>query len=161
MRPWARWLDGRKIGQSRRYAILRRDGFLCVYCGGRASADRTLEVDHILAASRGGGNQAGNLVTACWDCNRGKSASGAVENALEHAEKKAHEANAARLLGWRSSHQEFSAREFDGDFTFLSEVLPDPLDVTEDEWASALESWRGPPMVSARLQLDRPEALGN
>lgn len=161
MRGQARWMDGRKVGQARRYAILRRDGFCCVYCGGRASPDRALEVDHILAASHGGGNQAGNLVSACWDCNRGKSAGGVVGHAFEHAERKAHEANEARLLGWRSSHYEFSQQEYDGDFAFLSQVLPDPLDVTEDEWASALESWRGPPMVSARLKRDRPEALGN
>jgi hypothetical protein len=33
-----------------------------------------LEVDHIVPVSKGGGNDIYNLVTACFDCNRGKAA---------------------------------------------------------------------------------------
>jgi 5-methylcytosine-specific restriction endonuclease McrA len=33
-----------------------------------------LEVDHVIARSAGGPDTMENLVTACWDCNRGKSA---------------------------------------------------------------------------------------
>jgi hypothetical protein len=42
-----------------------------MYCG--ASAPNTsLEVDHVVALVDGGTNDEGNLVTACYACNRGK-----------------------------------------------------------------------------------------
>lgn len=56
-----------------RLRILRRDGFRCVYCG-RTAADSRLEVDHIVPRAAGGGHEDTNLVTACRDCNQGKSA---------------------------------------------------------------------------------------
>lgn len=62
------------IGRSLRFAVLVRDGFCCQYCGRRAP-DVALEVDHRTPRSRGGSNRADNLVTACFDCNRGKRAS--------------------------------------------------------------------------------------
>jgi hypothetical protein len=31
-----------------------------------------LECDHVTAVANGGGDDMGNLVTSCWDCNRGK-----------------------------------------------------------------------------------------
>ena len=33
-----------------------------------------MEVDHIIAVSKGGSNESDNLITSCFDCNRGKSA---------------------------------------------------------------------------------------
>ena len=51
-----------------RAAVFHRDGGLCVYC--RASIDDTdMEVDHLVASSRGGSNDPKNLVTACAACN--------------------------------------------------------------------------------------------
>ncbi len=61
------------IRVSRRFRVLRRDGFRCRYCG-RKAPDVILEVDHVIPRSRGGTDYEGNLVTACWGCNRGKSA---------------------------------------------------------------------------------------
>lgn len=55
-----------------RFEVLKRDGFRCVYCGAGSSGVQ-LEVDHIVPVARGGSNEASNLVTACFDCNRGKS----------------------------------------------------------------------------------------
>jgi hypothetical protein len=37
------------------------------------SPDLILEIDHIIPVSKGGNNDFVNLVTACFDCNRGKS----------------------------------------------------------------------------------------
>lgn len=53
-------------------AILERDGYRCVYCG-RTSQETPLEIDHVEAKARGGSDQSTNLVTACRDCNAGKS----------------------------------------------------------------------------------------
>lgn len=56
-----------------RFEIFKRDDFTCHYCG-RRSPDVVLEVDHIVATANGGGDDTMNLITSCWDCNRGKSA---------------------------------------------------------------------------------------
>lgn len=48
--------------------VLRRDGFVCAYCGGRAST-----VDHILPKSRGNPASWENSVAACQPCNNRKA----------------------------------------------------------------------------------------
>lgn len=58
---------------STRFEVFKRDGFKCNYCG-RGTPDVVLEVDHIVPQAEGGGDELHNLVTACWDCNRGKGA---------------------------------------------------------------------------------------
>jgi hypothetical protein len=60
----SKWLSPRK-----RAAIYARDGHACVWCGGGAVLN-VLTVDHLIPRSRGGGNEASNLVTACMACNR-------------------------------------------------------------------------------------------
>lgn len=60
------------VSKRLRYEVLRRDGHRCHYCGVRASA-APLTVDHIVPKTLGGTDQSSNLVTACFDCNAGKS----------------------------------------------------------------------------------------
>lgn len=55
-----------------RFEVFKRDGFTCQYCG-RKSPDVVLEVDHVQPVALGGSNDVINLITACWDCNHGKS----------------------------------------------------------------------------------------
>lgn len=55
-----------------RMAVLARDGYRCIYCG-RRPPECILEVDHVLPRAAGGLDIATNLVTACRDCNGGKS----------------------------------------------------------------------------------------
>jgi hypothetical protein len=45
--------------------------FVCQYCGQTPPAV-VLEIDHIKPVSHGGDNNADNLITACFECNRGK-----------------------------------------------------------------------------------------
>ncbi|MGD2108502.1 MAG: HNH endonuclease [Phycisphaerae bacterium] len=54
-----------------RWDVLKRDDYKCVACGARPP-DVTLEVDHIVAKSRGGKNELANLRTLCTACNQGK-----------------------------------------------------------------------------------------
>lgn len=56
-----------------RFEILRRDNHLCRYCGATAP-DVKLTVDHVVPTALGGSDEPSNLVTACADCNSGKSA---------------------------------------------------------------------------------------
>lgn len=80
------------IRKDRRLAIYLRDRFECGYCG-RDLRDATREevtLDHLTPRCEGGGNETGNLTTACLTCNsqRGDRAwteyapAGAVERIL-------------------------------------------------------------------------------
>lgn len=61
-------------GLSLRFRVLLRDQFKCVYCGRTPREDDVkLEVDHVHPKSKGGQDTMDNLVTACWECNQGKS----------------------------------------------------------------------------------------
>lgn len=51
-----------------RAALMHRDGFCCVYCGGRADT-----VDHVVPRSRGGDHCWENCVACCSRCNRRKA----------------------------------------------------------------------------------------
>lgn len=61
------------VSKRLRYEILRRDNHACRYCGA-AAPDVKLTVDHVAPITLGGGDDPANLVTACTDCNSGKSA---------------------------------------------------------------------------------------
>ena len=56
-----------------RFEVLKRDGFKCTYCG-EGPPDVVLVVDHVIPVAKGGGNEEGNLTTACKPCNQGKAA---------------------------------------------------------------------------------------
>ena len=59
------------IGKSLRFEVFARDGYTCQYCGARPP-DVVLELDHIHPRAKGGSDEITNLITACFDCNRGK-----------------------------------------------------------------------------------------
>lgn len=63
----------KQVGKGLRFDIFRRDGFTCQYCG-RTPPDIVLQIDHIRPVADGGDNDEMNLITACSDCNVGKSA---------------------------------------------------------------------------------------
>ena len=55
-----------------REKLLRRDRLTCAYCG-QSFAERDLQCEHIVPASRGGRCTWMNLVTACGACNARKA----------------------------------------------------------------------------------------
>ena len=63
------------IAAGLRFAVLRRDGFRCAYCGRGEGEGVQLHIDHLVPVARGGKNELENLVTSCAPCNLGKSAS--------------------------------------------------------------------------------------
>lgn len=61
----------RRIADSRRARIYKRDGYKCVTCGCDDKAKLTL--DHRIPISKGGDNSDDNLQTMCFDCNQKKA----------------------------------------------------------------------------------------
>lgn len=59
------------LSKKLRFEVFKRDGFQCAYCG-KTPPEVTLEVDHIEPKSKDGKDNIENLITACFDCNRGK-----------------------------------------------------------------------------------------
>lgn len=62
----------RNLSQRTRFAALFRDNFTCQYCG-RKPPEVILHIDHRVPFSLGGDNSLDNLLTACSECNLGKS----------------------------------------------------------------------------------------
>lgn len=71
----------KSLSKKIRFEVFKRDSFKCQYCGSKAP-DVLLEVDHIKPVSMGGTNDLLNLITSCFDCNRGKSNRELSDNAL-------------------------------------------------------------------------------
>jgi len=63
--------ERKPLSKKIRFEVFKRDSFTCQYCG-RMSPDVILEVDHINPIFDGGNDNILNLVTSCFDCNRGK-----------------------------------------------------------------------------------------
>lgn len=59
------------VSKKIRFEVFKRDGFQCAYCG-KTPPEVILECDHIQAVSDGGKDDINNLITACFECNRGK-----------------------------------------------------------------------------------------
>jgi len=62
----------KSLSKKIRFEVFKRDKFTCQYCG-RSAPYVVLECDHINPVSNGGDNNIMNLVTSCFECNRGKS----------------------------------------------------------------------------------------
>lgn len=99
-----------------RFEVFKRDAFTCRYCG-KKSPEAILEVDHVVPLSGGGTDDIENLVTACYECNRGKGArlltdippeENLHEKAILIAEQ---ELQISELQHWRMKQREREDRE--------------------------------------------------
>ncbi len=63
----------RELGTQRwkdqRLRVLKRDGYICAYCGNDAT-----QVDHVIPRKAGGTHDMDNLVACCAPCNSAKGA---------------------------------------------------------------------------------------
>ena len=59
------------FSKSKRFRILDRDGFKCVYCG-TSPRENEIHIDHKIPLCKGGTNNDDNLVASCMECNLGK-----------------------------------------------------------------------------------------
>jgi HNH endonuclease len=106
-----------RISKKLRFEVFKRDGFRCAYCGA-VPANALLECDHINPVSRGGHDGLDNLITACFDCNRGKRATplsfvpqSLSERASEVLEREAQIAAFQRIMKKRRMRLEADAEK--------------------------------------------------
>lgn len=93
------------MSKKTRFEVFKRDGFTCQYCGAHPP-EVILEPDHINPVANGGTNHIDNLVTSCFDCNRGKGARllTVVPQSLGEKAKEIQERE-AQLAGYREIMQ--------------------------------------------------------
>jgi hypothetical protein len=72
----------RTLPLSVRFTVLRRDNYTCRYCGAKAPFV-SLQVDHVTPWAMQGASDLSNLVTACKECNLGKSSRTAELQSLQ------------------------------------------------------------------------------
>lgn len=65
-------IERKPTSKRMRFEVFKRDNFECQYCGAKPPKV-PLEIDHIIPVSKNGKTTKDNLITACFDCNRGKS----------------------------------------------------------------------------------------
>lgn len=103
------------ISKRLRYEVLRRDNFTCRYCGG-AAPDVPITVDHVTPTALGGTDDPTNLVTACQDCNGGKSSTPAdaelIANVEQDALRWAHALRRAAEIDQRDQEMRHIRAEF-------------------------------------------------
>lgn len=93
--------DQKPIPRRLRFEILRRDGHTCRYCGAQAP-DVPLTVDHVIPRVLGGSDDPNNLVTACRDCNAGKTSIAPDQQTVEAIQQRIADVDAASLLFGRA-----------------------------------------------------------
>ena len=110
--------ERKAISKKLRFEVFKRDNFTCQYCG-KTAPDVILEVDHINPVKNGGDNNIMNLITACFDCNRGKGKRKLTENEeLKLQMEQLKEINTKReqlemLLKWKKELENFENEQVD------------------------------------------------
>ena len=116
------------ISKSTRFEVFKRDSFTCQYCG-KSAPDVVLEVDHINPVSKGGDNDISNLITACFDCNRGKRDKKLTENqAIKKQKEELDKLNKRReqlemMAQWRTELLDLENEEADKIMKLVSDSL--------------------------------------
>lgn len=101
----------KNLTKKTRFEVFKRDSFKCQYCG-QSAPDVVLEVDHIKPVAEGGDNDLLNLITSCFDCNRGKKHRLLDDSSvLEKSRKQLEELNERRnqlemMMKWREGLKE-------------------------------------------------------
>lgn len=98
------------ISKRLRFEIFRRDNHTCRYCGNKAP-DVKLTVDHVMPEALGGDDEPTNLVTACEDCNSGKTSIAPDSPLVDDIDKAASVWNAALAKAQEEASEKFDQRE--------------------------------------------------
>lgn len=112
------------ISRRLRFEVLRRDNHTCRYCGATAP-DSPLTVDHVVPVALGGSDDPSNLITACQDCNNGKTSIAPGSELVDEVDRKA--------VRWAEVLTQISA-EIDAERTSFNATI--------DQWTEAWDSWQ-------------------
>lgn len=118
----------KSLSKKTRFEVFKRDSFKCQYCG-ESSPDVVLEVDHIEPVSKGGTNDITNLITSCFDCNRGKGATKlSDDNVIKKQNKQLEELNERRtqlemMVEWKKELLDLDNYEVDMFTEYWDELL--------------------------------------
>lgn len=110
-----------------RFEVFKRDNFTCQYCGAKAP-EAILEVDHIKSVKDDGTNDIMNLITSCFDCNRGKSSKNISDNSMiEKQRKQIEELNIKRqqlemMLEWKDGLNNIEDQKVDMIFDYINSL---------------------------------------
>ncbi|MGC6430216.1 MAG: HNH endonuclease [Jejuia sp.] len=121
----------KSLSKKIRFEVFKRDKFQCQYCGNKAP-DVVLEVDHIDPVANGGTNEIINLITSCFDCNRGKKARLLTDDTAIQKQRKQLEIIQERreqlelMLEWKKS---------------LTEFEDEKVTMVSDYWASMMNPY--------------------
>lgn len=58
----------KKAGVRKKYAVLKKDNFMCHYCRSKITMD-DMTYDHVIPQAHGGEDHIDNLVASCKECN--------------------------------------------------------------------------------------------
>lgn len=110
--------ERKSLSKKTRFEVFKRDSFTCQYCGSKAP-DVILEIDHIEPKSKGGIDEIINLLTSCFDCNRGKSNRKINDNSIVEKQRiQIEELNIRRqqlemMLKWRDGEIELKNMQYE------------------------------------------------
>ena len=117
------------ISKKLRFEVFKRDVFTCKYCGNKAP-DVVLEIDHVIPVASGGKNDIFNLVTSCFDCNRGKGKRKLSDSSVIDKQRKQLEDIAEKreqmkmMLKWRKELSNLNEEQIDEIEILLSAKHP-------------------------------------
>jgi hypothetical protein len=130
------------MSQRTRFEVFKRDGFRCQYCG-HHPPDVLLEVDHVIPVAGGGTDDEENLLTACFNCNRGKGAvplsavpKSLGDKAAETAEREEQLAGYREIMQARADRIERDAWEI---VEILFPPLPDGRLTIKRDWFRSIK----------------------
>jgi len=119
------------ISKKTRFEVFKRDSFKCQYCG-KCAPEVVLNVDHIHPVSQGGEDDMMNYITACFDCNSGKS-----DRLLSDDSVVAKQRQQIEELNERREQLEMMLQWRDG----LKQIDEDSLGKASDAWSAVAVGW--------------------
>ena len=151
------------VSKALRYQVLRRDGFTCRYCGGKAP-DVALRVDHVIPAALGGSDEPANLTTACQDCNSGKAATPPDAATVEQVDQRAFQWAEAMAAIAAEEQQERAGLDWftttwDG-YRYGDKDDPRGIPLPPN-WRASLETWLRSGLTRADIEHATATAMGN
>ena len=150
------------VTKSKRFEVFARDGFTCQYCGKRPP-DAVLELDHIHPKAKGGTDDDLNLITSCFDCNRGKAAKVIRDVAprpdadLKYLKVLQEEAEVKRYLAASCRLEKVRSRALGRLLDIWNESIPE--DAPDDRiWKSWMSRF-GPEEIENAIRIVAPRAV--